>query len=245
MKTVVSILITFLLVLTEASAQSDRNLTRRGNKDYRSGNFSDAELNYRKAIDKNPRNEAAGFNLGNAAYQQENYQEAGNNFKRIADMSNNASMEAKALYNLGNSLLSQQKYAESIEAFKRSLRLNPDDEDARYNFEYARRMLEQQQQNNNQDEQQQNNDQQDQQQNQQQEQQQQEQQEQQQQDQQQNQQESEQQQNQQQSQQQQKLSKEEAERMLQALTNEERQTLDRLNQEKARSTNVSVSEKDW
>lgn len=243
MKTILSTLIIILLVLTEVSAQSDKNLTRRGNKDYRSGNFSEAELNYRKAIDKNPRNEAAGFNLGNATYQQENFEEAGNNFRRIADMSTNAKLESKALYNLGNSFLNQQKYAESVEAFKRSLRLNPDDEDARYNFEFARRMLQQQQQNNDQQQQQQNNDQQDQQQNQQQQDQQQ--QDQNEQDQQQNQQQNEQQQNQQQSQDQPKLSKEDAERMLQALTNEERQTIERLNQEKARSSNVRVSEKDW
>jgi tetratricopeptide (TPR) repeat protein len=238
MKTIdkIGILLLFMAVTIGANAQYKD--IRQGNRDYHKGNFSEAESEYKESLNKKY-NDKAQFNLGNTYYQQKDYAEAANCFGSVTDRNVSKSVEAKAYYNLGNSMMEQQKYQEAFDAYKKSLKLNPDDEDARYNLEYARQKLilqEQQQQQQQQDQQNQDNkdDQQEQQQDQQQQQQQQ-----------QNQEEQEQQQQQQQQQQEQQMSKEDAERMLQALENQEKLTMDKMNEAKAEKMQKRKIQKDW
>lgn len=236
-------------------AQSDKSFVRKGNQEFKNGNFNEAEINYRKALDQNPEKHSAQFNLGDALFEQENYEKAA----EVFNATNKESLPTKHLsnnfYNLGNSLLKAGKLQESIDAYKKALKANPKNEEARYNLEYARQKLQQQQQQQeNQDQQKdQNKDQkqdqdkkdQNQDKNQDKKDQEQQKQEQQQQDQQQNQSDQKEQQGQQNEQQAQKISKKDAERMLDALKNNEKKTLEKLKKEQKKNAKVIKSEKDW
>lgn len=238
------------------NAQSTRKLVREGNNQYEDSAFAEAEVQYRKALTENPNYYKGKFNLGDAMYAQENFEESGKIFNELAERQLEPDQKADVYYNLGNNLMSAQKYQEAIEAYKNALRSNPSDYDAKYNLEYARKKLQDQQQ------QQQNQDQ-DQDQNKDQEQQDQENKDQNKDDQQKDQdqkeekQDKEQQQNQdqqkndqsdqqkQQQQQPQQISKEDAQKMLDALKNDEKNTLQELQKQKAKAVKGSKSEIDW
>ncbi|HEV8539432.1 MAG TPA: tetratricopeptide repeat protein, partial [Bacteroidota bacterium] len=137
---------TVFLGLSIASAQSERSLVREGNRAYENSKFSDAEVNYRKALEKNREFREGPFNLGDALYKQGRFGEAAEQYQIAATRTKDAGEKSQALHNLGNSLLKSQKYEESIDSYKEALKLNPGDADTKYNLEYARRMLQQQQQ---------------------------------------------------------------------------------------------------
>jgi tetratricopeptide (TPR) repeat protein len=236
-----------LIYATSALAQKENKHIRSGNDYYDEENYKEAEVDYMKALEAKPESYKGQYNLGGALYKQENYEDATKLYGSLAERDVDDMERANSFYNLGNSFLKAQKYAESVEAYKNALRLNPDDMDAKYNMEYAKKMLQNQQQQQNQDQnQEQENkenqeEQQDQQQQQEQDQQQQDQQQQQQQQQQQDQQ------NQQQQQQQpqpQQISKQDAERMLEALKNDENKTLEKVKLQKVPGQ-VRKVEKDW
>jgi hypothetical protein len=233
--------------------QSENRLIRRGNGEFEEGNFDQAAVEYIKSLEKNEDTYKGKFNLGTTYYMRNTYDAAAKAFDTVRNYNLDDETMASTYYNLGNSLLkmaqdtsikSQDALPGSIEAYKRSLRLNPDDMDAKYNLAYAKKLMQQQQnqdqgqdqnQDQNQDQQEQNQDQQQQNQDQQEQQQEQEQE--------QNQQEQQQQQQQQQRQPQ-EISKEDAERMLQALKNDEKETLEKLKKAKVKVT-TTKSEKDW
>ena len=129
-----------------AMAQSDRKMTRKGNTQYESGNFVDAEIQYKKALNKNGDLLEAQFNLGDALARQERYEEALASFDMVSELTEDPFLKANALYNKGNVLLSQQDLEGALESFKSSLRIDPKDEQARYNYAFVKRQLEQQQQ---------------------------------------------------------------------------------------------------
>lgn len=139
------LLVVLLLSGITTSAQNPRKQIRRGNKAFEKGKFPDAEVDYRKALAVKPDYEKGKFNLGDALYEQKNMDEAGKTFKELAETSKNPSVKSEAWYNYGNTLLAQKKYREAMQAFKNALLLNPKDQDAKYNYEYARKkMIEQQ-----------------------------------------------------------------------------------------------------
>lgn len=149
MKRILIIITLFICTFNFVEAQKDIKLTRRGNKQFDKGNYSEADVQYKKALEKNPQNAKASFNLGNSQYRQENWEDAATSFTGTAlNFENDDQLKAESFYNLGNTLLQQQKYQEGVEAYKQSLRLNPNDEDARYNLAYAQQKLAQQQQQN-------------------------------------------------------------------------------------------------
>jgi tetratricopeptide (TPR) repeat protein len=231
--------------------QSEKKLVREGNNLYEDGNFQEAEIEYRKALSEKPDYHKGKFNLGDAMYSQENFGESGKIYSELGEISKTAEIKSGSWYNLGNSLMQQQKYKESIEAYKKALRVNPDDQDAKYNLEYARQMLNEQQQQQNQEnkDQEQDQDQKDQEQqedqNKDQQDQNQEQDQKDQKDQQQDQQDQGDQQQQQNQPQPQQISKEDAQRMLDALKNDEKKTLQELQEQKAKATKTKKSEIDW
>ncbi|MFM7015274.1 MAG: tetratricopeptide repeat protein [Bacteroidota bacterium] len=238
------IVIIFLLTVTflNANAQNANTTIRRGNDAYNNKKFKDAEIDYKSALEKDAKSYAGNYNLGNAYYKQDNMEEAGKQYMQSAGSTKDPIEQSKAYYNLGNTYLKADKFQESVDAYKMALRQNPKDDDARYNLAYAMAKLKAQQQKNNQ--QQKNQQQKNQQKNQQQQQQQQQQNK--------NQDQKKDQQKQQQQQQQQgqdkksaqpKISKEEAERMLQALKNQE-QKLQKKNAKKFDSAGGNP-EKDW
>ncbi len=250
--------IIFIILLTslglEGIAQSGNSLIREGNKKYEEGKFQDAEVDYRKALEKEASSINGTFNLGDAIYQQENFTESAKVFSEITEKYADEQIRAEAFHNLGNSLLKKNKYSESIEAFKNALRLNPGDYDTKYNLSYAKEKLkeqQQQQQQQNKDQQKQDQQKQDQQKQDQQKQDQQKQDQQKKEQQQKNQQQQQEQQKQEQQKQEQqqarplKISKEDAQRMLQALKNDEKETMKKLLELKAQKSKSTKSEKDW
>ncbi|MCB0852438.1 MAG: tetratricopeptide repeat protein, partial [Bacteroidetes bacterium] len=137
-------------LLGQMFADKDKALVRKGNKDYLNGSFVESEVNYKKALEENSRNAKAAFNLGDALYNQQRYEDAAAQFELASKLADDKSDKAEALHNLGNSLLKKQDFAKSIEAYKNALRLNPQDMDTKYNLAYAMQMMKQQQ-NQNQD----------------------------------------------------------------------------------------------
>lgn len=134
------------------NGQVDRKFIREGNRLYDKDKFSQSETSYRKAIDKNKGSVDAVFNAGDALYRQKKYEEAGKQFVQSQSMNDETGKKSESLYNLGNSLLMAKKLPESIDAYKSSLRINPDNKEAKYNLAYAQDLLrEQQEQQNQQD----------------------------------------------------------------------------------------------
>lgn len=140
-----------LLIPFMGMAQNEKSLVRKGNRDYKKGDFSEAELQYRKSIEKNNKTQEGKFNLGDALYKQGKYDEAAGTFQNLSNEKTDKDLKAKSFFNQGNSLLKAEKYQESANAYKESLKINPNDEDARYNYVYALSKLRQQQQQQQQD----------------------------------------------------------------------------------------------
>jgi hypothetical protein len=166
-----------------AAAQKQvRKDIREGNKEYRQERFTDAEVDYRRALEANARSTEAAYNLGNALYRQKKGQESLEQFKAVIGNETDKTKLSSAWHNLGNIFLASSKDEQgnvnnealknSIEAYKSALRNNPKDDETRYNLALAQKLLED---NQNQDQQQQQQQQQEQEQQQQQDQQQQEQ----------------------------------------------------------------------
>jgi tetratricopeptide (TPR) repeat protein len=235
-----------VLVVSPARAQTVRSHVSSGNDAYTKNRFSDAEAEYKKALEIDPSSRVAQMNLGNAYYKQQRFDEAHRAYNNGVTTAKSPNDQSMAYYDLGNTLFRSNKLPESIEAYKQALRLKPSDEDARYNYLLAKDRLKQQQnqkkqggknnqnqnQQNQQNQQQQNQNQQDQQKNQQQQQPQ-------------PQQSKQDQTRQQQSQAQQQknqMPKEEADRILEALRNNEKEIQKQLRKRQAAKVRV---EKDW
>ena len=141
--------VSILFLPLNVSAQSSRKLIHEGNKQYEQKKFNDAEINYRKSLNTKENEFIGNYNLGNTFYQQGKYAEAKQQFEIASGSKETDKMELSNTYhNLGNALLKNNKYEESIEAYKQSLKINPSDNDTRYNLAYAKSKLQQQQQQN-------------------------------------------------------------------------------------------------
>jgi tetratricopeptide (TPR) repeat protein len=135
----------FILALSHNTyCQSARSLVNDGVELYNNKKYSDAEVNFRKSLEQDPQNMTGNFNLGDAYYKQGKYEDAIKSFQSVFSKSQDKNVKAKSLYNIGNSLLKSQKLEESIDAYKNSLKLNPNDEDTKYNLSYALKQLQQQ-----------------------------------------------------------------------------------------------------
>ncbi len=117
----------------------------RGNREYDDENHEAALEYYMKAQGLDSTHAVPHFNAGDAFYRMGKFPEGAKEFLRSA-ASQTDSVAAMSYYNLGNSMLKANDLQSAIEAYKRSLLMDPDDEDAKYNLELAMRMLEQQQQ---------------------------------------------------------------------------------------------------
>ncbi|MGN8067598.1 tetratricopeptide repeat protein [Mucilaginibacter sp. 22184] len=139
------IIVVLVLQASILFAQQEKKYIRQGNQLYQQQNYKDAESNYRVSIGKQGKTVAGNFNLGDALYKQKKYADAGQQFAKIAASSKNKEVLAKAYHNLGNSMLESNKLEESVTAYKKSLLNNPQDEETRYNLAYALEKLKQKQ----------------------------------------------------------------------------------------------------
>lgn len=136
---------TFMFFSVALNAQSDKKYIRKGNREYDKTGFSDSEVSYRKAINNNKQSPDAVFNIGDALYKQNKFEDAGKQFIENINLNEDKNKKSSALYNLGNSLLKANKVQESIEAYKGSLKLRPDSKETKYNLAYAQDLLKKQQ----------------------------------------------------------------------------------------------------
>jgi tetratricopeptide (TPR) repeat protein len=125
----------------EKALRSSTNLTWDGNKALSEDNFIAAETDYRKAIAKSPDNSVAPYNLGNAYYANETYNEAFGRFKEAGEASTSKEEKHKAYHNMGNVFMKRKDYAKAVEAYKEALRNDPTDEETRYNLALAKELL--------------------------------------------------------------------------------------------------------
>ena len=146
--------ILLLMVVMSGMAQTDRQYVRQGNKQYRAGDFANAEVSYRKAIEKNPRNPQAAYNLGNALMAQKKDSAAIEQFQNAAKLETNPMRKYRAFHNMGVICQGHKMYGEAIEAYKNALRLNPEDNETRYNLVLCKHQKNKQDQNQRQDQQQ-------------------------------------------------------------------------------------------
>lgn len=163
--------------VASAYAQTDRKEVRKGNRFFKEGNYKEAEVEYRKALIKDSLSIAGNYNLANTLMQQEDaanaeliYAKLGDSISRVqqnvdwekgsVEVGKNT-LPSDYYHNLGNSFLAQKRYQEAVDAYKNALRRNPADDLTRENYIYAKKKLEdqqnqdqnQQQQNQNQDQQ--------------------------------------------------------------------------------------------
>lgn len=142
MKRIGLIFILLISVFALSYGQAENNDIREGNKLFMNGKFQQAEVAYRKALRKNRNSFEANFNLGNALYRQGKYSNALEQFNNSVAIEKKDKMKlASGFHNLGNSLLNDKKYQESIDAYKKALKLNPKADDTRYNLAYAQELL--------------------------------------------------------------------------------------------------------
>lgn len=240
----------------EMSAQVDRREVRKGNRDFKKENYREADIEYRKALVKDSLSVAANYNLANTLFRLDDMDQAAKVMDQIKEVAPVTEYAADYYYNVGDIAIASRNWQAAVDAFKQALLRNPGDLDAKENYIYAKKMLENQQQQQQQNQDNQNQDNQNQDQNQDQNDQNQDDQnkdqndknDQDQKNDDQNQDKQDQNQDQQQHQhqgQQPKITPQAAQQMLQAIQAKEKETQEKVNKEKAKALNSRQKEKNW
>jgi len=134
------ILLFFISIcLVDASAQADRQFIRSGNKLYRMQEYSKAEAEYRKSVAVNPDNSQALYNLGCALMMQQKDSAAVEEYQKAARVEKSPMRKAKIFHNIGVICQNRKMFGEAISAYKESLRNNPNDNETRYNLALCKR----------------------------------------------------------------------------------------------------------
>lgn len=121
----------------------DANQAWKGNKAYEERSYEDAQESYSRSLELSP-STTASYNLANSLYRQKKYEEAGKIYQSVAGQLEDKEDRAQAYHNLGNTYLKTKKIDEGIAAYKQALRNNPTDEDTRYNLSYAMKLKKEQ-----------------------------------------------------------------------------------------------------
>ena len=228
--------LTILLLFAVIPAFAQLKDLRRGNREFRKGEYGQADISYRKGLLKDSTSIAARYNLANNLYRQGNYDEAAKQMDAVPqDSLKNDLFTANFFFNRGNIAIAQEDWQKAVESYITCLLLTPNDIEAKENYTYARYHLQNQNQNqdqnqdgnNNQDQQDQNQDKDQNQQNQDQQDQNQDKQ------------------NQQQQPQPVEISPQQAQQILQAIQEKERETQDKVDKEKAAALKSRQKEKNW
>lgn len=141
-------MVLLLLAAVSVSAQkAERDFIRKGNRLFKDSVYVDAEVNYRKALDVNPKSTVSMYNLGNTLAEQNKLEEAMEQYVGATKVEKDKDNLAQIYHNMGVIFQSQKDYAKAVEAYKESLRNNPKDDETRYNLALAQKLLKDQQQN--------------------------------------------------------------------------------------------------
>ncbi len=134
------VLILLLGVVTVVSAQTDRQLINDGNRKYRMQDYPNAEVLYRKALSKNQSNPQALYNLGCALMMQNKDSAAVVQFENAAKVETNKLRRASVYHNIGVICQNNKLYGDAINAYEQSLRNNPKDDETRYNLALCKKL---------------------------------------------------------------------------------------------------------
>lgn len=141
------VLLLLMAAVTVSAQKAERDFIRKGNRFFKDSVYVDAEVNYHKALEVNPKSTISMFNLGNTLAQQNKLQEAMEQYVAATKIEKDKDGLAQIYHNMGVIFQSQKDYAKAVEAYKQSLRNNPKDDETRYNLALAQKMLKDQQQN--------------------------------------------------------------------------------------------------
>lgn len=133
-----------LLSVNNASAQAEKKTLRDGNDKYEKGKYGDAEKKYLHAINEKPNYLKGEYNLGNAYYKQGKYSDAISQYETVVRSTNSKDTLGPTFHNLGNSYLKKKDYEKAISAYKNSLKINAKDDSTRYNLAWAQKKLQEQ-----------------------------------------------------------------------------------------------------
>jgi Ca-activated chloride channel family protein len=137
----------FLLAASGVSAQkAERSDVRKGNGQYEHKKYTEAEIQYRKALEVNPHSKEGAYNLGNALYKQNKPKEALEQYQHALSVQNDPLKKSQIFHNAGNVFMANKEYDKAVDAYKNSLVINPSDNETRYNLALAQAMLKKQQQ---------------------------------------------------------------------------------------------------
>lgn len=145
MKLLYKISILIFLSVNFLSAQAERGVVNDGVDEYEESKFAEAEVNFKKGIEENVESFESRFNLGDAIYKQGRFEEALEEFKNSMPLAMNDESKAGIFHNIGNTFIKSQKLKESIGAFREALKLNPNDMETKYNLSYAIKQMQNQQ----------------------------------------------------------------------------------------------------
>lgn len=138
----------FVLLAASVSAQkAERDYIRKGNRFFNDSVFVNAEVNYRKALEANPKSTVSMYNLGNTLSQQQKFKEAMEQYVAAGKIEKDKMKLAHIYHNMGVLFQAGKDYGQAVEAYKMSLRNNPKDDETRYNLALAQKLLKDQQQN--------------------------------------------------------------------------------------------------
>jgi tetratricopeptide (TPR) repeat protein len=140
---IISLLLFLLGCININSAQSKRSLNNDGVDLYSQKKYTDSEVKFKKGLEKDPKMFEGHFNVGDSYFKQGRYDEAIQSYKNSLQFTNDKSDQAKVYHNIGNALLKSQKYKESISAYANALKIKPKDDDTKYNLSYALNMMKQ------------------------------------------------------------------------------------------------------
>ena len=141
------VLMMFAAIFSASAQKAERDYIRKGNRAFKDSVFVDAEVNYRKALEVNPKSSISMYNLGNTLVRQNKVQEAMEQYSAAAKIEKDKSKLAYIFHNIGDIFQTQKDYAKAVEAYKESLRNNPQDDETRYNLALAQKLLKDQEQN--------------------------------------------------------------------------------------------------
>lgn len=144
-RNIVAVMTMLCALSLTVSAQVDRHDVRAGNSKFRKGDWKAADISYRKALVKDSTSVPANFNLANTLYRTENYDEAAKTMEKIKDSAPSSANAADYFYNVGDIAIAKKDWQGAVTAFKESLLRNPGDLEAKENYIYAKKMLENQQ----------------------------------------------------------------------------------------------------
>ena len=141
-------MVLLLLVAFSAAGQEDKRDVRKGNRDYRKGEFAEAEINYRKGIVRDSLSVASNYNLASSLYRQKKAKEALDVLQKqsVKELAAVSQYGADYFYNLGDAAIAMEDWQTAVQALEESLLRNPGDMDAKENYIYAKKKLQQQQQ---------------------------------------------------------------------------------------------------